>query len=89
MSACCDATSHRKAPPWVRSVREISAWLLPGATLALMPKCPACLAAYFALWTGLGLSFTTASWLRMVLLALCIASFLHLVVTRLGRFRVG
>jgi hypothetical protein len=64
MSACCDAVSDRKTPTWVRSVREIFAWALPSALLVLVPKCPACLAAYVTLWTGLGLSLSTATYVR-------------------------
>ena len=79
MSACCD----RKAPTWVRRVREIVAWVLPSAILVLVPKCPACLAAHVMLWTGLGLSLTTATYLRWVLLFLCVASLLFLIVKRL------
>ena len=30
---------------------------------ALLPKCPVCLAAHAALWTGLGLSFAQATYL--------------------------
>jgi hypothetical protein len=85
MSACCEAAGGRKTPTWVRSVREIFAWALPGAILALMPKCPACLAAYVALWTGLGLSLSTATYLRWLLLLLCVASLLFLIVKRLDR----
>ncbi len=68
MSACCDAASDRKTPTWVRRVREIFAWVLPSAILVLVPKCPACLAAHVTLWTGLGLSLSTATYLRWVLL---------------------
>src|SRR5215475_3628387 len=85
MSACCNAVSDRKSPTWVRRTREVFAWVLPSATLVLMPKCPACLAAYVALWTGLGLSLTTATYLRWAMLLLCVASLLFLIVKRLGR----
>ena len=85
MSACCDAAGDRKTPTRVRRVREIFAWVLPSALLVLVPKCPACLAAYVALWTGLGLSLSTATYLRSFLLFLCVASLLFLIVERLDR----
>ena len=85
MSSCCDTAGERKTPTWVRRVREIFAWALPGAALLLVPKCPACLAAHVALWTGLGLSLSAATYLRWVLLFLCLASLLFLIVERLDR----
>jgi hypothetical protein len=85
MSACCNAGNHRKTPEWARRVRELVAWAVPSAILVLLPKCPACLAAYVALWTGLGLSFSTATYLRWVLLFLAITSLLFLIVARLDR----
>jgi hypothetical protein len=87
MSACCVAVSDRKATTWARRVRATSAWVLPSAILALMPKCPACMAAYVTLWTGLGLSLATATYLRWVLLSLCLTSLLWLTVKH--RERVG
>jgi len=39
------------------------------------------------LWTGLGLSLATATYLRWVLLFLCVASLLFLIVERLDRIR--
>ena len=87
MSACCDAASDRKTPTWVRRVREILAWVLPSAILVLVPKCPACLAAHLMVWTGLGRSLSTATYLRWGLLFLCVASLLFLTVERLDRRR--
>lgn len=76
MSACCEAVGDRKTPTRVRGVRGVFAWVLPSAVLVLVPKCPACLAAYVALWTGIGLSPSTATYFRWVLLFLCVASLL-------------
>jgi hypothetical protein len=85
MSACCDAAGDQKTPPWAGRVREIFAWVLPSAILVLMPKCPACLAAHVALWTGLGLSLSTAACLRWGLPFLCVAPLLFLIVKRMDR----
>ena len=88
MSACCDGRNVAKRPGWGRRCRDIAAWVLPSALLALLPKCPACLAAYVALWTGLGLSLAAASYLRTSLVILCIVSLLYLIRKRLGRLVV-
>ena len=87
MSTCCAAGDDRKPPSRVTGLREIFAWVLPSAILVLVPKCPACLAAHVTLWTGLGLSLSTATCLRWVLLFLCVASLLFLIVEHLDRIR--
>ena len=85
MSACCNAAGERTTPTWLRGARGILAWILPSAILVSVPKCPACLAAYVMLWTGLGLSLAAATYLRWALLLLGVASLLFLIVKRLNR----
>jgi hypothetical protein len=59
-------------------------WIIPSAILMCLPKCPACLAGYVTLWTGLGLSLSSATYLRWVLLFLSVASLIFLMVERLN-----
>ena len=56
-------------------------WLAPGIGLALVPKCPACL----ALFTGVGVSLPVAETLRIGLLVVCVASLAWLVICKIGR----
>lgn len=57
------------------------AGLASGAVLLLLPKCPACLAGYLAVATGLGVSLSFAEGLRIGLLLAC-AAVLGLVVVK-------
>ncbi len=84
MSKCCQ-TPRTKPPTNARKIREVLTWILPGAALALVPKCPMCLAAYVTLWTGLGLSLSTATYLRWVMIVLSVGSIFFLAVNRLKR----
>ena len=60
-------------------------WAIPGALLALVPKCPLCVAAYVAVATGWGISFTAATVLRSSLIAIAWISLAYLVARLIER----
>jgi hypothetical protein len=84
---CCDAASNGPGRGWTAARRcfDVAGWLVPGAVLALLPKCPMCLAAYIAVGTGIGLSATAAGHLRTLLVILCVTSLCYLAATRIPR----
>lgn len=94
--SCCSAagsadsgSSHKAAdgkahPPQV--ARQRFAWAkcsLPAIVLALLPKCPACFAAYLALATGISLSVAAASVLRTLLIGACVVALIWVFVSAL------
>ena len=64
---------------------EFVKMLTPAVVFAIIPKCPVCFAGYIALGTGLGLSVTTASYVRIILIILCILSLLYFVMKHISR----
>jgi hypothetical protein len=64
------ATQNRSAK---RTAARAAGAILPGIVLALMPKCPACIVAYAAISTGLGISLTAATYLWTGAIVLCVA----------------
>jgi hypothetical protein len=65
---CCHGGHSSPSPTPSRRRWEIVAGALSIGVWIFMPKCPVCLAAHVALWTGLGLSFAEAAYFRWSLL---------------------
>jgi hypothetical protein len=85
---CCQiktrAGDHVRRPASrLRHGGEITGWIVPSVTLALLPKCPVCVAAYVALATGIGISLPTAAYLRAILVVLCVAALVFITARRL------
>ena len=92
MSACkyCHQTNAANNQPIVEAERtsqsvrrrylKFTKWIIPGIVLAILPKCPLCVAAYVAIGTGVSLSFNSAAWIRWIIIILCVGSFLYLAV---------
>lgn len=84
---CCqskaqaDDVVHRPAARASR-LGEVAGWVVPSAVLVLLPKCPACVAAYVALATGIGISLPTATYLRVVMMVVCVAALVFIAVRR-------
>lgn len=66
------------SPTWFRRVGLVLHWGLTLSVLALIPKCPACVAGYVLLFTGIGLSFAVATAVRWTLILLSLASLAYL-----------
>jgi hypothetical protein len=93
-SACCGTAASDSGcktiavqNTFVRRCAGIAAWLVPATVLALLPKCPLCVAAYIAMGTGIGLSVSTATYLRVLLIVTCVASLVYLGLSRTSSSR--
>jgi len=91
---CCQIKTRagdnaRRTASRLRRGGAIAGWILPSVTLALLPKCPVCVAAYVALATGIGISLPTATYLRAMLVVLCVASLVFITARRLRSLIAG
>jgi hypothetical protein len=77
MNACCHQSAAKSL--------SVAGWIVPAVVLALMPKCPMCLAAYIAFWTGLGLSVAAVANLRLLLIIACVISLVFVTVRQTRR----
>jgi len=74
---------------WVGRIGEAVEWAAPVVALALIPKCPGCVAAYVLLFTGIGVSFSTAETMRWGLIAACVGALAYLAVRAVRRWLRG
>lgn len=70
---------------FLRRSSTTASWAVPGVLLVLVPKCPMCLAAYIAMFSGIALPFSTAAYLRYALIGACSASLAYVAIRRLRR----
>jgi hypothetical protein len=74
-------------PPRSGRGSDLVAGALAIGLWAVVPKCPVCVAAHVALWTGVGLSFAAASYLRWSLLGLCAAMLVYAASRLIALFK--
>jgi hypothetical protein len=77
----------RKSLTFISRCFRITKLIIPSVVLAILPKCPVCLAGYIAVGTGIGVSVTSATYLRTSLIILCLISMSYLAAKRLLRLR--
>jgi hypothetical protein len=81
---CCDskhADDGYSRSSRARTARRAVSWIVPSAILALMPKCPFCLVAYIAVFTGCGISLAAASFAWWLVVIGCITALIYLAAT--------
>jgi hypothetical protein len=79
---CCEVDSRRRRGSGVSLWRGAGACVGSGTMLVLLPKCPACIAAYLGLWTGLGVANSVAGHSRFAVAGIFFLSLLWLLLPR-------
>ena len=86
LHTCChDDSMRRGKKSRIRRAFASTKWIVPTTILALLPKCPMCVAAYIAIGTGCGISIASATILRSSLLAASVLMLTALVAQVLIR----
>lgn len=80
---CCERSCRASL---TRRGVDVAGYVVPSVVLALLPKCPLCLAAYLALGTGFGITVSAAAHLRTLLLVLCVGCLLFMVTKHVLRW---
>ena len=57
----------------------------PAAVLVLLPKCPACVAAWLAVGAGIGVSVSAVAALRWLIVGMCVACLAWIAVRQVLR----
>ena len=70
-------------PARFKRLFDLAKWFAPGAALLLIPKCPLCIVAYVAAFSGVGLSLSAAHNLRLGLIAASVTAIAYLVIRSL------
>jgi hypothetical protein len=73
-------------PTIVGRFLENAGWIVPGTVLALLPKCPACVATYAVIGSGVGFSLSGMTYLRALLAILCTVSLVYLTARGMRPF---
>jgi hypothetical protein len=81
--------SGRRTSAVIRRAWRGIQWLVPAAVMALIPKCPLCVAAYVALFTGVGISVSTAQWIQILMWVFCLTALAYLAVRHWRRWSVS
>jgi hypothetical protein len=89
--SCCyhEADRKRNAARSESRGAAVIQWAIPVIGLALVPKCPACVAAYVLIFTGVGLSLPAAAAVRWILIAFGAVALVILVVRHTRRMRAS
>ena len=86
--SCCQRNSSDSVVgrSWSRAVVRAVSWIVPSVLLAAMPKCPLCLAAYVAVFTGFGISLAAAKFAWWSVAIGCVAVLVYLATTTVRGF---
>lgn len=81
----CASQEQRAHSPWLGRAALCLKWAIPVTVLAIIPKCPVCIAGYVLLFTGMSLSVSVVAGVRWGLIALSVLAIAWLIIRVLRR----